>query len=295
MNTKEMYARCCLCLRRCGVNRYKNYGVCKSGTVVYAARAGLHFGEEPVLVGQGGSGTVFFSGCCLGCTFCQNAEISLRGRGFPLSAAQLCQIFLNLEAQGAENINLVTPTHYVPSIIEALRAAREKGLSLPAVYNTGTADTPETIRALHGYIDIYLPDVKFFSPTLATKFTGAPRYFENCLNSLREMAAQQPRNIVQKGILKKGIILRHLMLPGCLFDTKKILDALVPFNRYPLSLMCQYTPGLGTGGPDKCLSPTHYRSMVEHALSLGFTLFTQESSSVGAGYVPLFDGSGLPI
>ena len=252
------YTSCRLCPRRCGANRLAGQlGRCHVPADLYLARAALHFWEEPCISGDCGSGTVFFSGCNLGCVFCQNHSIAKADIGKKVSIARIAEIFLELQQKGAANINLVTPTHYVPSIAEALRMAKKNGLTLPIVYNTGGYETVETLRLLDGLVDIYLPDFKYMDPALAKKYSFAPDYPEVAKTALKEMfrqvgkpefstanetAAESDDDAVP--LMKKGIIVRHLMLPGCEEDSHAVLKYL--YETYGddiyISIMNQYTP-----------------------------------------------------
>ena len=249
MNTDPVFsslANCRLCPRNCGVNRLAgDRGACGMGADIKAARAALHFWEEPCISGTRGSGTVFFSGCSLHCSFCQNEPISRGRAGKNISIGRLCEIFFELKAQGAHNINLVTPTHFIPQITAALRMAKENGLNLPVVCNCGGYESVESLRIWDGLIDIYLPDLKFYSGRLSKSLCDAPDYFEKAAAALSEMFRQTGEPVFDAdGLMKKGMIVRHLMLPGHLFDTRKILAYLCSTygNRMYISLMNQYTP-----------------------------------------------------
>lgn len=236
---------CRLCPRGCAADRAGGKsGFCGMDNHVHIARAALHFWEEPCISGTDGSGTVFFSGCTMKCVFCQNYEISTNNLGYAVSITELADIFLDLQNQGANNINLVTPTHYVPQIIRALDAARTRGLELPVVYNTSGYETEETIAMLDGYVDIYMPDFKYFSDELAVKYSRAPGYFGYAKAALNAMYKQTGPPIMENGIMRRGMIVRHLMLPGCLCDTVKVIryiNKTFSDNVY-FSLMSQYTP-----------------------------------------------------
>lgn len=298
---RSLYTRCTLCPRRCGVNRLAGeLGFCRAPAQVKAARAALHFWEEPCLSGSAGSGTVFFSHCTLQCRFCQNREISTGGFGIPITEEQLCEIFLNLQAQGALNINLVTPTHYVPSILTALELARGRGLHLPVVYNSSGYESVETLRLLDGAVDIYLPDLKYFDDQLAQNFSHAPHYFQTAISAIQEMVSQVglPKLEVD-GRMRKGVIIRHLMLPGQLEDTKLLLRAVAERfgDRVMISLMNQYTPTKECCS-DPVLSKTvtaeEYREAVEFMEQLGLTQgFLQEGGAVGESFIPSFSLEGL--
>ena len=311
------YDHCTLCPRNCGAKRSAGkVGFCGMESELRLSRVGLHMWEEPCLSGDKGSGTIFFTGCSLGCIFCQNHDISRRfgtGTSVPIfrrsgetpsvpysrpgkvySLEAFSDAMLDLQAQGAHNINFVTGCHYVPHIIEGVRLARRKGLSIPTLYNCGGYESVETIRALSGTIDIYLPDMKFFSPEISMKYAGAKDYFFRAKDALAEMVRQAPDQIFDEdGIMQKGVIVRHLMLPGLLFDTKHILDYLCETygNRITISLMNQYTPMPGV--PEELQSPLsakHYDSMINYLTILGQeNAFTQEGGTVSESFIPDFE------
>lgn len=301
MNTKEILKSCSLCIRNCKVNRLENHlGFCKSGYSIDVARAALHHWEEPCLSGENGSGTVFFSHCNFRCVFCQNHEISQENKGKPISIERLSEIFLELQEKGAHNINLVTPTHYVPQIIEALTIAKSNGLNLPIVYNTNGYDSLETIKSLKGYIDIYLPDYKYFNEKYAIKYSKAPNYSNNLKELIKEMVLQvgTPK-FDENGLMIKGVIIRHLMLPGLLFDSKKVIDDIyINFkDNVFISIMNQYTPmNNASNYPEinKPLNPKHYDSLIDYALSIGVTQgFIQDTGTNTEAYVPNFNNEGV--
>lgn len=299
MLTKLEY--CNLCPRNCNVNRLKGeVGFCKSGSNLSIARVSLHQWEEPCISGTKGSGTIFFSNCNLNCVFCQNHEISQEQIGKDISIQRLSEIFLEQQRRGAHNINLVTPTHFVPQIIESLKLSKKNGLTIPILYNSSGYENIETLKALKGYIDIYLPDLKYMNDNYAQKYSKAKDYFKFASSAIEEMVAQAPNPIFDKnGIMLKGVIIRHLMLPGLLFDSKKIVDYI--YNKYGdnvyLSLMNQYTPMFNaTKYPEinKPLDPRHYQSLVNYCRNLGFTnAFIQDEGTVKKSFVPHFDLSGV--
>ncbi len=293
---------CCkLCPRNCNVNRLKGeVGFCKSGSNLSIARVSLHEWEEPCISGTKGSGTVFFSNCNLNCVFCQNHEISQEKIGKPVSVQRLSEIFLEQEKRGAHNINLVTPTHYVPQIIESLKLSKKNGLSIPILYNSSGYENIETIKALKGHIDIYLPDLKYMNDKYAEKYSKVKDYFKFASSAIEQMVAQAPKPVFnENGIMLKGVIIRHLMLPGLLFDSKKIVDYI--YNKYGdsvyLSLMNQYTPmfnAIKYPEINKPLNPRHYQSLVNYSANLGFTnAFVQDDGTVKESFVPHFDLSGV--
>lgn len=288
---------CKLCPRMCGVNRMEGeLGFCQAGTDVKIARAALHYWEEPCISGERGSGTVFFSHCTLKCMFCQNYDISTMGKGKELKVGELAQIFMVLQEDGAHNINLVTPTHYVIQIIEALKQARNMGLKIPIIYNSSGYETVETIRRLEGFIDVYLPDFKYFKDKYAVAYSKAPGYNKYAKTAIEEMLRQVGEaTFNDEGIIQKGVIIRHLMLPGLLFDTKKIVDYI--YNTYGekvyISLMNQYTPLKQVKEHPKLsqkLSVVHYEYMVEYAITLGISNgFIQEGDTASESFIPPFN------
>ena len=309
--------------RNCKVNRNNNeLGFCKASNKVKIARAALHFGEEPPISQGNGSGTVFFSHCNFNCVFCQNHNIS-QGTikdvisniddlnikdstfensviGMEVSIERLSEIFLELQEKGANNINLVTPTHYVPQIIEALKIAKNNNLTIPVLYNTNGYDSLETIKALDGYIDVYLPDFKYFNDKYAIKYSKVNNYSYNAMIVIAEMLNQVGKpKFDSKGNIINGVIIRHLMLPGLLFDSKKVIDYI--YNQYGdnvyISLMNQYVPMFkACNYPEinKSLNPKHYESLINYALDLGIENgFIQESGTDSIAYVPDFNLEGI--
>lgn len=220
-----MLEQCKLCPHNCKVNRLNGeIGRCKCTDKIKVALVSLHKFEEPCISGENGSGTVFFSNCNLNCIFCQNYEISHLGKGKEISVQELADIFLSQQEKGAHNINLVTPTMYVIQIIEAIKIAKEKGLNIPIIYNTNSYENIETIQMLNGYIDVYLPDLKYYSNDLAKKYSKANNYFENATKAIQEMYKQVGAPVFdENGMIKKGVIIRHLVLPNYLQNTKNIL------------------------------------------------------------------------
>lgn len=291
-----MLNQCRLCPRECNVNRLKGeVGYCGASEKLMVSRAALHFGEEPCVSGENGSGTVFFSNCNLKCVFCQNHCISQENLGIEISIERLSEIFLELEENGANNINLVTPTHYVPQIIEALKLSKASGLNIPILYNSNGYDSLDTLKALDGYIDVYLPDLKYYNSKYSLKYSMAKDYFEKASIAIEEMYRQVGKPVFdENGIIKKGIIIRHLMLPGLLFDSKKILDYIHKTfgNNVYISLMNQYTPMFKASNyPEinRKLNEKHYDSIIDYALDLGIkNAFIQESESSSEEFVPDF-------
>lgn len=290
---KTEYKQCLLCARGCGVDRYTTHlGFCKSGAEMRICRADLHFWEEPIISGENGSGTVFFSGCSLGCVFCQNREISRAAVGDTVSSDGLADIMLSLEARGAHNINFVTPTHFAPSVIEAVAFARQKGLKIPIVYNTGSYDTPETVRSLDGTVDVYIPDFKYYRESTAKALASAPDYPDVAFRAISEMVKQKPVPVVEDGIMTSGVIIRILLLPGHLAEAKLALSKL--FRAFGdavyFSLMGQYTVMEGMKPPlNRPVTVSEYSELIDYADRLGIKNgFTQELSSSSGAYIPKF-------
>lgn len=289
---------CNLCPRQCGIDRNFFTGFCGGGSGIRAARAALHFWEEPCISGTRGSGTVFFSGCSLRCCFCQNASISMEHTGKDISISRLVEIFLELQAQGAHNINLVTGTHYLPWILSAIDMAKPR-LHIPIVYNSSGYETVEAIRKMNGYIDIYLPDFKYFDPETARRYAHAPDYPETAKAAIAEMIAQTGSPVLEDGILKKGCIVRHLVLPGHRHASISLLRYLASkfsTDTFLLSLMAQYTPpkqDTGFRELTRRITKMEYHSVLREAQTLGFHGFMQEISSAKEEYTPHFDLTGI--
>lgn len=290
---------CRLCPRACGADRTRTRGLCGAGDQVEAARASLHLWEEPPISGTRGSGTVFFSHCSLGCVFCQNRQISRReAAGKAVSVPVLARTFLSLERQGAHNINLVTGAHYVPQIIEALELAREQGLSVPIVYNSSGYESVDTLKLLDGWIDIYLPDYKYYSSYYAARYSHAADYRETAVAAISEMVRQTGApQYGADGMLKKGTVIRHLMLPGLGGDTAQVLrDIAVRFGDTVLvSLMRQYTPFAMQDWPelDRTITDAEYEEACALFEDLGLSGFFQQDESISESFIPAFDGTGL--
>lgn len=290
---------CEACPRNCGVDREKNVGFCRMGELPKAARASLHFYEEPCISGTRGSGTVFFSGCSLRCRFCQNYSISHGGYGQIISIERLSEIFLELQEQGAHNINLVNPTIFYRSIIRSIEKIKHK-ISIPFVWNSSGYEKAETIKELEGYIDVYLPDLKYFSPKLSYLYSGAEDYFKYASEAILEMYRQVGGvRLNDQGIIEKGLIIRHLILPNSAHDSVKILKWIhdnIPSDAY-ISLMSQYTPidpvkdfpGLG-----RRITKKEYDFVVEKLHELGLKNgYVQGLDSACLKYTPAFDLSGI--
>ena len=291
---------CTLCRRRCRVDRLAGEtGFCRAGLLPRVALASLHHWEEPCISGTRGSGTVFFSGCNLSCLYCQNVQISRQDHGTLVSVERLAAIFCEQQEQGAHNLNLVTPTHYVPQILDALTLARRSGFSLPVVYNTSAYETTETIAVLHGWADVYLPDLKYHDDSLAIAFSAAPGYFAQATTVIRAMLEQTgPPVFDGEGLLRRGVLIRHLALPGHSGDSRAVLSSIRDlFGAETLfSLMNQYTP------PPDCadypeltrtLTAEEYQDLIDFALSLGLENgFVQEEGTSAESFIPHFDLSG---
>ncbi len=274
-------AGCTLCPRDCRVDRTSGAGgVCRTGRQASVSRALLHFGEEPVISGRSGSGTVFFTGCNLKCLFCQNYQLSWLLEGEPVADEALADMMLGLQAKGARNINLVSPTHVVLPVLRALRPALDRGLELPVVWNSNGYDSLEVVRSLEGVVDVYLPDLKYRAPALSKRYSAAADYFEKASEAVREMSLQQPvLDLAADGTARRGLVVRHLVLPGAVDDTLALLkwmkENLSPY--IGLSLMSQYHPCFEA--PEEIrrpVSPEEYRRAADAALDLGFDrLFLQ--------------------
>lgn len=294
--------KCELCPRECKVNRSESVGYCGMSDKLTAAKAMRHFWEEPCLAGEGGSGAVFFSGCVLKCAYCQNYEISAEKRGREITVERLAEIFLELQAQGAENIDLVNPTHFAPQIIEALRLAKERGLRLPIVYNSGGYEKIETLKMFEGYVDIYLPDLKYFDDELARKLSNAPNYFNITMAAVAEMVRQTGApSFSENGRLIRGTIVRHLVLPGCHKDSIEIAKRLGErFGKDILfSLMSQFTPlGRVKSEPEfskmnRRITTFEYNKVLDAVIGAGLEGYMQERSSAKEEYTPEFDFEGI--
>ena len=292
------YTNCRLCPRRCGVDRTRGeMGVCGMGSGITAARAALHFWEEPPISGEKGSGAVFFSGCSLGCDFCQNTELSHGRFGAEITPERLREIFAELIAQGAHNINLVTGTHFLPSILPALTPK----LPVPVVYNCGGYESVETLRQLEGKVDIYLPDLKYAESELAARLSRAPDYFPVVCEAIDEMVRQVgPCVFSEDGMLKQGVIIRHLILPGQVQNSLKVLEYIAehfPKGTVLLSLMAQYVPSgrvKHTPPFDRVITEEEYRAVVEWMYMLGLEDgFVQERTAATEAYLPDFSLEGI--
>ena len=295
----DAYRSCRLCPRACGVDRTAGKtGACRVGSELRVARAALHPWEEPCLVGDKGSGAVFFAGCGLGCIYCQNRAISRGEAGAAITVERLATIFLELQEAGAANINLVTGTQFLPSILPALTSARERGLSLPVVWNSGGYETPGTLDALSGSIDIFLPDYKYATAKTAKAYSGAPDYPAVALAAIRKMLSISGEPIFAgDGRLLRGTVVRLLLLPGHLLEAKTALSRVFRLcgNSVIYSLMRQYTPQPGLPSPlDRRVTDREYKSFVDHAIALGIERgYTQEKDCAEESFIPAFDLTGV--
>ena len=295
-----MYQNCTLCPRNCKVNRLSGQtGFCGMPASVSVARASLHMWEEPCISGKNGSGTVFFTGCNLKCVFCQNHTIAVGKKGRQVSISQLADLFLMLQKKGAHNINLVTPSHYVPGIAEALTLSKNQGLMIPIVYNTSGYDSVKTLAMLDGLVDVYMPDFKYVSKELSKRYSHASDYFEVVKASLAEMYRQVGAPVFDGEMLVKGVLVRHLILPGCIEDSKAVIQYLYRTygNNIFLSIMNQYTPLPHVAAfPEinRMLTPNEYDEVVDYAIQLGVENgFIQEGNTAEESFIPEFDFTGL--
>lgn len=289
------YENCTLCPRQCGVNRLQGErGFCQMSAEPTLARAMLHHGEEPPISGTRGTGAVFFSGCTLRCCFCQNAKISVGARGISISPAQLREIFDRLISQGAETIDLVTPTHFLPSILPALKPK----LPVPVVMNCGGYERVETLRELDGKIDVYLPDLKYADNALAAELSHAPDYFETATAAILEMYRQTGGVVIENGILRRGVLIRHLVLPGYLENTLRVIEwvaSAFPKKDVLFSLMSQYVPMGNQASPlNRTLTKEEYDGALSWMELCGVANgYTQEFSSATTEFLPEFNFEGL--
>lgn len=309
---------CILCPRECHVDRTSGKtGFCGQSDKIAAARAALHKWEEPCISGVNGSGAVFFAGCNMRCIFCQNYEIAHNTAPSKIiSTNRLSEIFLELQDKGAHNINLVTPTHYIPQIIDALKQAKAMGLTLPIVYNTSGYEKVETLNRLDGLIDIYLPDLKYFSTAISKRYSHAENYFAVASAALAEMYRQvgkpvfdsemsfasedaNPLDISESSLMKKGVIVRHLLLPGCTKDSQAVLRYLYETyeNNIYVSIMNQYTPlpqVRTLPSLNRRITDTEYDAIIDYAISLGIeNAFIQDGETASESFIPAFDCEGL--
>ena len=295
---EELFNKCEICPRRCKVNRNKNeLGYCRASNKLKIGGYHLHMWEEPIITGNNGSGTIFFSYCNLGCVYCQNYDISFNNIGEEITIERFKDICLELQSMGAININLVTPTHYIPLIKEGLILAKNNGLKIPIVYNTSSYENVESLKLLEGLIDIYLPDFKYYDNNLG-KYSNVKDYFEVASLALEEMYRQVGAPVYENDILTKGIIVRHLVLPHHNDDSKKIIKYL--YNKYGdniiLSIMNQYTniKKLKYKELNDKVTKEEYNSLIDYACDLGIeNCFIQEEESQSESFIPKFKGDKL--
>lgn len=292
----DILSKCNLCPRNCGVNRHETIGVCGAGDKIKLAYYSLHQWEEPVISGTNGSGTVFFSHCNLKCIFCQNKKISTGGYGKVISNERLKEIFLELQKKGAHNINLVTPTPFVPLIADVLQEIKGKELTIPVVYNTSSYENVETIKIMNGLVDIYLADLKYYSNELGLKYSRCNNYFEVASKAIDEMVKQVGTFEIVDALMKKGVIVRVLILPGHIEDSKKIIKYL--YDKYHdeviISIMNQYTPieKLEYDNLNRKVTDDEYDEVVNYAYDLGVRMaFMQEGETQSESFIPDFDCS----
>lgn len=296
----NMIYKCTLCPRKCGADRSNSTGICGAGGNAIVARASLHKWEEPCISYKNGAGTVFFSGCNLHCCFCQNNKISNKLFGKVITDRQLADIFLRLRDSGADNIDLVTPTHFVPNIINALDMIKHK-LDIPVVFNCGGYELKEMIDMLDGYVDVYLPDLKYFSSDISSKYSNAPDYFEYASEAILAMIKQVGKlTFNSEGGLMKGTVIRHMVLPSHRHDSIKLIEWIADNTSRDdvlVSIMNQYTPfdfiSEEFGELKRKVTKMEYNSVINRAAELGINGFAQERSSASEDYVPDFDLSGI--
>ncbi|MGN1423056.1 MAG: radical SAM protein [Oscillospiraceae bacterium] len=293
---------CTLCPRMCGADRDNKTGFCGMGSTLRAARASLHRWEEPCISGTAGSGAVFFSGCVMRCVFCQNYDISALRGGADITGSRLAEIFLELWGKGAHNINLVNPTHFVTQIIPAIEQARAAGLNIPIVYNSGGYERVETLKMLEGYVDIYLPDIKYFDDGAAVRLSAAPNYFETAMAAVEEMVRQTGApQLDENGIMRRGTIVRHLVLPNMYKDSVEVIRRVGERfgGRILFSLMSQYTPfGRVKTDPEfekmrRRITTFEYNKALDAVIEAGLEGYMQEKSSAREEFTPEFDLTGI--
>lgn len=284
---------CNLCVRKCNVNRDLTFGFCKSSNVIKIAKVMLYEYEEPCISGENGSGAIFFSNCNMKCVFCQNYEISILGKGKEVSINDFADLLISLEKKKAHNINLVTPGHYAHLIKEGIILAKKKGLSIPIIYNTNSYESVDVIKSLNGLIDIYLPDFKYYDDKYAIKYSSAPRYCDNAKLVIDEMVKQVGTPIFKNGMMVKGVLVRHLMLPTLTLDTKRIINYLYSTygdNIY-LSIMNQYTPMKKFNDDilNKKVSKKEYEEIIDYAYDIGVrNAYVQDEGTCKKSFIPDF-------
>lgn len=298
----DKMSNCILCPRNCRIDRGGGVkGFCGESGAIRVARASLHMWEEPVISGNNGSGTVFFTGCNLKCIFCQNASLAANEVGKEVSTEELAEIFRKLQKEGAHNINLVTASHYVPQVAETIRIAKDRGLSIPVVYNTSSYEKVETLQLLDGLVDIYLPDLKYMDKSLAKAYSQAVDYPEAAKKAIEEMYRQVGGAVFDEetGLMKKGLIVRHLIMPGAVGNAKSVIDYLYDTygNRIFISLMNQYTPMKKFPEyPElnRKVTKREYEKVIQYALDKGVeNAFIQEGDTAKESFIPAFDLTGV--
>lgn len=280
-------------MRRCGVDRNNNsVGFCTCSAEMTVSRCDLHMWEEPIISGECGSGTIFFSGCSLGCIYCQNSKISRKQVGESVSSEELAGMMLTLQSRGAHNINFVTPTHFAPGIADSILIARKNGLKIPTVYNTGSYDAPETVQLLDGLIDVYLPDLKYYLSRTAKKLSDAADYPDSARNLIELMVKQRGAPVIKDGLMKSGVLVRILLLPQHIAEAKLSLKYLYSTfgDDIYISIMSQYTPMNDSPPPlDRRVSISEYEEICDYAIALGIkNAFLQERDSAKDAYIPDF-------
>lgn len=295
----DVLESCTLCPRNCHINRYKTVGVCGASEKIKVAHHGLHMWEEPIISGDAGSGTIFFSYCNLKCIFCQNYKISTGGYGKEISQERLQELCLDLQEKGANNINLVTPTHYVPQIVSSIHKIKGKELKIPIVYNTSSYENTSTIQMLDGIVDIYLADLKYFDDNLACQYSHVKDYFHYATMAIDEMVKQVGKFVIKNDLMTRGVIVRILILPGHADDAKKLVRYL--YNAYKdniiISLMNQYTPLKHFDDFPNLnykVSDEEYQDVIDFALDLGVKYaFIQEGETQSESFIPNFNCSDI--
>ena len=301
MKNMNKYENCLLCPRKCGINRSTGQtGVCGVSSEIKAARAALHYWEEPCISGKRGSGAVFFSGCSLHCVFCQNREISDGKVGKVISKERLSDIFIELAGKGANNINLVTPGQYIPDIVWAVNDAKSRGMKLPIIYNTSGYENVTELKLLEGIVDVYLPDFKYMDSTLSARYSRAKDYPSVAKQALSEMVRQQPDVVIDDatGLIQKGVIVRQLLLPGHVNDAKAVLKYLYDtyHDHVYISMMSQFTPIALKDYPEinRTVTRREYERLVDYAIEIGITnAFIQEGDVAKDSFIPAFDCEGV--
>lgn len=295
----NMLKECHLCPRNCGVNRYETVGICGASNKLKVSHYSLHHWEEPVISGENGSGTVFFSHCNLKCLFCQNKKISTLGYGKEINETRLKNIFLELQDKGAHNINLVTPTHFVPQIVDVLKKIKGKSLEIPVVYNTSSYENISTLKMVDGLVDVYLADLKYFDNELGKNYSNCDNYFEVASKAINEMYRQVGEIVIKDNLMVKGVIVRILLLPGHKEDAKNIIKYL--YDTYKdnvyISIMNQYTPVTKTlkyPNLNWTVTEGEYNDVINYACDLGITkAFIQDGETCLESFIPDFDCSNI--